>query len=95
MARNFSDVFRSDENESENSSDFNTDQNAEGSLDASNEGINIQNESYSRDGDGEESYDSTGIDTGGSDLGLSGSLDNMVDSLTNSSSSSDSNELLD
>ena len=94
MAR-LSDIFNSDENESNQSSDTNADQNADASGNASNDGISIQSESYSRDEDGNESYDSTSIDTGSTDLRGDLDLDSMIENMTDNSNSSDSTELLD
>ncbi len=94
MAR-LSDVFGSDDNQSNQSSNSNADQNADGSGNASNDGVSVSNESYSRDEDGGESYDSTSADAGGTDVGGEGDLDSMVESMTDSSSSSDNTELLD
>lgn len=90
-----SDVFGSDENENSQSSQTNADQNADATTDASNDGISLSNESYSRDEDGNESYDSSNLDTGSTDLGNSLDVDSMIDSMTDSASSSDNTELLD
>lgn len=95
MARNLSDVFSSDDNDQNTSSDTNTNQNADVNADASNDGINISNESYRRDEDGEVSYDRTEADTGNTDLGGNLDIDNMVDNITNTSSSSSNSEFLD
>jgi hypothetical protein len=95
MMPRLSDVFGSDNNESNQSSSTNADQNADGSANASNDGVSVSNESYSRDEDGNESYESTGIDTGSTDLGGEGDLGSMVESMTDSASSSDNTELLD
>lgn len=95
MARNFSDIFRSDENEQDTNVDVSSDSNADNDTGISNDGIMLQTESYSRDEDGNESYDSTTLDTGNLDVVNSLDLDNTINSLLDSSSRSESTDVLD
>ena len=91
----FGDVLSSEDNEQQSSSETNSDQNADADADASNDGINITTESYSRDEDGEVSYDRTELDTGDTDVGTRLDIDNVIDSMSESMSRSGESDLID
>ena len=73
----------------EGESDTDADQSIDADGDARQEGVAIENESYSRDEDGEASYDRTSADTGETDASMGLDVDNSADNFTGLSSSWD------
>lgn len=76
-------------------SDTETDQRADANTDSSNDGVRAETESDSRDQDGEVSYDRTSLETGETDVSFNLELENMIDSMSDLSNSSDDAAIFD
>jgi hypothetical protein len=71
MIIGFSSLFRSDDQEADDSSNTGAAQRGDGNAEVSDDGVRFERESFSRDEDGRETADRTSVEIGESELGSS------------------------
>ena len=89
MVIRFSDLFGSDDHEADSSSNSGADQMGRADAEASNDGVTLERESYSRNEDGDEWYDRTSVDTGQTELGSRIDAESDADQVNDLHASSD------